>query len=125
MRIEKTIAFMESIKPEDIAGHEDRPVSLPYFSQPMNAFGYATEYLLPNFYFHVTTAYSILRKNGVVIGKTDKVLTVQTQTESVFVAKDDIDEIRPTDASLMPEGLEAALTPQSLADLIAYLKMAR
>ncbi|MFN6106931.1 MAG: PVC-type heme-binding CxxCH protein, partial [Planctomycetaceae bacterium] len=38
--------------------------------------------------------------NGVVVGKTDKVLTVQTQTESVFVAKDDIDEIRQTDASL-------------------------
>ena len=70
-RIEKTIAFMESIKPEDVAGHEDRQVTLPYFPQPMSAFGYATEYLLPNFYFHVTTAYSILRKNGVGIGKMD------------------------------------------------------
>jgi hypothetical protein len=33
--------------------------------------GYVTDYLLPNFYFHVTTAYAILRKNGVALGKND------------------------------------------------------
>jgi putative heme-binding domain-containing protein len=60
--------------------------------------------------------------NGVVVGKTDKVLTVQTQTESVFVAKDDIDEIRQTDASLMPEGLLGTLTEEQIRDLVAYLQ---
>ena len=37
----------------------------------MTGFGYATGYLIPNFYFHVATAYSILRTNGVTIGKSD------------------------------------------------------
>ena len=60
--------------------------------------------------------------NGVVVGKTDKVLTVQTQTESVFVAKDDIDEIRQTDASLMPEGLLGTLTEEQIRDLVGYLQ---
>ena len=60
--------------------------------------------------------------NGVVVGKTDKVLTVQTQTESVFVARDDIDEIRPTDASLMPEGLLGTLTEEQIRDLVGYLQ---
>ncbi|HUO50032.1 MAG TPA: DUF1993 domain-containing protein [Candidatus Paceibacterota bacterium] len=70
-RIEKTIAFVQTIKPEQVVGQEGRLVSLSYFPQKMTAFGYATEYLLPNFYFHVTTAYSILRKNGVPVGKAD------------------------------------------------------
>ena len=60
--------------------------------------------------------------NGVVVGKTDKVLTVQTQTESVFVARDDIDEIRPTDASLMPEGLLGTLSEEQIRDLVGYLQ---
>jgi len=70
-RIEKTLEFMQSIKPEQIIGQEERLVSLPYWPNHLNAFGYATEYLMPNFYFHVATAYSILRKNGVDVGKAD------------------------------------------------------
>lgn len=71
-RIDKTIAFLKTIKPAQIVGEETRRVSLPYWpDKKMTAFGYATEYLLPNFYFHVVTAYSILRKNGVDIGKAD------------------------------------------------------
>jgi hypothetical protein len=72
-RMEKTIAFLKSIKPEDIVGHEeDRKISLPYWDgKHLTAFEYATEYLLPNFYFHLVTAYSILRKNGVDVGKDD------------------------------------------------------
>ena len=37
----------------------------------MTGFEYVTEYAIPNFYFHVTTAYSIMRKNGLEIGKND------------------------------------------------------
>ena len=71
-RIEKTIAFLKSIAPEKITGKEGIKVSLPYFPiKYITGFEYATEYLLPNFYFHIVTAYSILRKNGVDIGKKD------------------------------------------------------
>lgn len=71
-RIEKTLDFMKTIKPEDVIGHEDRKVTLPYWQdKSLTAFDYVTEYLMPNFYFHLTTAYSILRANGVDLGKAD------------------------------------------------------
>jgi hypothetical protein len=71
-RIDKTIEFMATITADQVVGQEERKVSLPYWKdKEMTAFGYATEYLMPNFYFHVTTAYSILRKNGVDLGKAD------------------------------------------------------
>ena len=71
-RIEKTLAFVATIKPEQVIGKEAIEITLPYFpGKYMTGFDYATEYLLPNFYFHVTTAYQILRKNGVDLGKSD------------------------------------------------------
>lgn len=71
-RIDKTIAYLDTIKPEQIIGKENVKVSLPYFpSKYFTGLEYVTEYLLPNFFFHVTTAYAILRKNGVDIGKAD------------------------------------------------------
>ncbi len=71
-RIAKTIKILESVKPEQIEGKEDIKVTMPYFAgKYFTGFEYVVEYLLPNFFFHVTTAYSILRKNGVNIGKTD------------------------------------------------------
>lgn len=71
-RIDKTVAFLKTIKPEQIIGQEARNISLPYWNgKHMSAFDYTTNYLLPNFYFHVTTAYDILRSNGVNIGKSD------------------------------------------------------
>lgn len=71
-RIEKTILFMQSVKPEQIIGKEEVKISLPYWGgKTLSGFEYVNEYLLPNFYFHVTTAYAILRKNGVALGKAD------------------------------------------------------
>lgn len=71
-RIDKTIKILEGVKPEQIAGKEDIKVTLPYFpTKYFTGFEYVTEYLIPNFFFHITTAYSILRKNGVNIGKAD------------------------------------------------------
>ena len=71
-RLTKTVAFLETIKPEQIIGKEAIKITLSYFSGKfMTGFGYVTEYAIPNFYFHVTTAYDILRKNGVNIGKLD------------------------------------------------------
>lgn len=71
-RIDKTIEFLTAIKPEQLIGREDERVSLPYWGdKSMSCFEYVNYYLLPNFYFHLTTAYSILRKNGVDLGKDD------------------------------------------------------
>jgi hypothetical protein len=71
-RIDKTVKFLKTIKPEQIIGKEGIEVSLPYWGgKKTSAFEYVTEYLIPNFYFHVATAYSIMRKNGVQLGKDD------------------------------------------------------
>lgn len=71
-RIDKTLAFLATIKEEQVAGKEAVKVVLPYWNgKHMTGFEYVTEYAIPNFYFHVTTAYAILRKNGINIGKSD------------------------------------------------------
>ncbi len=71
-RIDKTIEFMKTVKPEQIIGKEAIMVTLPYWGgKSLTGFDYVTSYLLPNFYFHVTTAYAIMRKNGVDLGKSD------------------------------------------------------
>jgi hypothetical protein len=71
-RISKTIAFLNTIKPEQIIGKEKVKVALSFWGgKHMEGFEYVTEYLIPNFYFHVATAYSILRSNGLDIGKSD------------------------------------------------------
>lgn len=73
-RIAKTITFMQSLKPEQMTGSEDREIILKVGPQELK-FSTGVEYLcgfaLPNFYFHVVTAYDILRHNGVEIGKRD------------------------------------------------------
>ena len=72
-RIAKTIAFIESFKPEQINGTEERDIALTMGGKEYKFKGeaYLLESVLPNFYFHVVTAYNILRQNGVDIGKRD------------------------------------------------------
>ena len=71
-RIDKTVAFLKTIKPEQVIGKEGIEVVLPYWDgKHLTGFEYVTEHLLPNFYFHVVTAYSIMRMNGVELGKAD------------------------------------------------------
>ncbi|WP_437815218.1 DUF1993 domain-containing protein [Sorangium sp. So ce1078] len=72
-RIAKTIAFLNSLRPEQIDGSEDREVTIPTRDQPMKFKGqpYLLYFALPNVFFHVTTAYAILRHNGLDIGKMD------------------------------------------------------
>ena len=71
-RISKTIAFLETITPEQFEGGAERKVELMYFpGKHMLGADYLSSYALANFFFHVTTAYSILRHHGVVIGKQD------------------------------------------------------
>lgn len=72
-RLDKTIALLECFKPEDIDGSEDNTITLPMRDRTLTFKGqpYLIDYVLPNIYFHVTTAYAILRHNGVEIGKKD------------------------------------------------------
>lgn len=72
-RIAKAIAFVQSFKPEALEGSETRSISLPIGGQTMTFTGqdYLVGFALPNFYFHATAAYSILRHCGVALGKRD------------------------------------------------------
>lgn len=71
-RVEATIAFVESVTAEQFAGAADVKVTLPYFPGTyMTGSEYLVQYALPNFFFHVTTAYALVRQAGVVIGKAD------------------------------------------------------
>jgi uncharacterized protein len=72
-RIAKTVKFVEGFKPKDINGSEDRDITLTVGGQDMHFKGepYLVHFALPNFYFHATTAYDILRSCGVEIGKRD------------------------------------------------------
>jgi hypothetical protein len=72
-RVEKTVAFLNTIKPGQIDGTEEKPVTVKMRDRELNFKG--QELLLnrslPNFYFHATTAYDIMRHNGVELGKRD------------------------------------------------------
>ena len=72
-RIDKTIALLEASTPEQIDGSEDRTILLPMHDKTATFKGlnYLFDFVLPNVYFHVTTAYAILRHNGVELGKKD------------------------------------------------------
>lgn len=72
-RLRKTVSYLESLKPEQIDGSEDRTVTWQTRSatKTMQGMPYLLSHVLPNVFFHVTTAYDILRHNGVEIGKQD------------------------------------------------------
>lgn len=72
-RIAKTIAFANSLKPEQINGTEAKEIqfSIKEWSFEFVGEQYLLTWIIPNFYFHVTTAYDILRHKGVEIGKSD------------------------------------------------------
>lgn len=72
-RIEKTVQFLREVPREAFEGREDATVVLPTPSGdiPFTARDYAIGFAIPNFYFHLTTAYDLLRMKGVPIGKLD------------------------------------------------------
>jgi hypothetical protein len=71
-RLDKTIAFLETLKPEQFEGAEERTVTLAWMpGKGIKGRDYLVGFALPNFYFHVTTTYAILRHNGVDVGKMD------------------------------------------------------
>ena len=73
VRIARTIAFIESVSPEQIDGTEDKEIVLPVTGKETRYTGMQLllGHSMPNFYFHATTAYNILRHNGIEVGKRD------------------------------------------------------
>jgi len=72
-RAKKTAAFLETLKPAQFEGSEDRTIKWKSrtIERSMQGQPYLVHQVLPNLYFHVTTAYNILRHNGVELGKMD------------------------------------------------------
>ena len=71
--IEEALAALEAIKPADLEGAEAKPVELKFPGRDLKftGLGYLLSYAMPQFFFHTTTAYDILRHKGVPIGKRD------------------------------------------------------
>ncbi|MEI2300181.1 DUF1993 domain-containing protein [Ensifer sp. MJa1] len=72
-RIAKTVAFLETVQPTDLEDSGSREVTLNFPTLKVTFSGeeYLSKFVLPNFYFHLTTAYDILRHKGVPVGKAD------------------------------------------------------
>jgi uncharacterized protein len=72
-RIRKTVSYLETLKAEQFDGSEDRTITWQTRSstKTMQGLPYLQNHILPNLYFHITTAYNILRHSGVELGKQD------------------------------------------------------
>ena len=72
-RIAKTIAFLKTLTPAQVDGSEERDITVQFPGREMHFKGlpYLLGFALPNFFFHVTTAYAILRASGVELTKPD------------------------------------------------------
>lgn len=72
-RIKKVIGIVESYKPEQIDGSEGREITIkiPNAELKFSGIDYVNQWAMPNFYFHIVTAYDILRANGIELGKKD------------------------------------------------------
>ncbi len=72
-RIQKTLSYIAEFKPSQIDGSEERDITMTLGGQQRSFKGenYLIGFSLPNFFFHTTTAYAILRHNGIELGKGD------------------------------------------------------
>ena len=72
-RIDRTLAFVQAVPASALDGQEERTVEIKVGGQPLTfkALPYLLNFVLPNFFFHLTTAYAILRHNGIDLGKRD------------------------------------------------------
>ena len=72
-RCQKVREFLATLKPEQFAGSESKTITIPIAGTPTDFVGlpYLTSFALPNFYFHATTAYNLLRQAGVPVGTRD------------------------------------------------------
>jgi len=79
-RIQKTLDYLAGVPASSLDGTEDKDITFPSGrdkTRTMKGEAYLNHWMLPNFYFHVTTAYAILRHNGVELGKIDFLLGKQ------------------------------------------------
>lgn len=71
-RIDSVIQYLGKFSPKDFAGAEDKKISQPRWEgKYLTGSEFVLQHAIPNMYFHITTAYSILRHNGVELGKKD------------------------------------------------------
>jgi hypothetical protein len=72
-RIDRTVQYLKSIRPEEFANAEGREIVLKFPSRTIQMMGgdYVNNFVMPNFHFHMTVAYGLLRANGIAIGKMD------------------------------------------------------
>jgi hypothetical protein len=72
-RIAKTLDFLKSVRPDQVDGSEERAIEIkfPNGAMKFTATSYLVDFVLPNFYFHESMVYALLRNNGVEVGKTD------------------------------------------------------
>ena len=78
-RIRKCLSFIESVQPKDFAGAGERKVAPPWLSGKwLTGDEYLAHVAVPNFFFHATMAYAILRHNGVTLGKMDYIGSLPT-----------------------------------------------
>lgn len=71
-RIDKTIHFLSEFKPTDFSSYQEKTISFPWMKGFfMNGKDYFESHAIPNFFFHATTAYVLLRNSGVNLGKKD------------------------------------------------------
>jgi hypothetical protein len=79
-RIEKCVAFVDGVQAKDLAGAGERKVSPPWLGgRWLRGDEYLVHVAIPNFFFHATTAYAILRHNGVDLGKMDYIGSLPTR----------------------------------------------
>src|SRR6202040_1146952 len=78
-RIAQTLDFLNTISADKVSGDESRTIELkfPNGSWKFTALSYVNDFVLPNFYFHVSMVYALLRKSGVEIGKGDFLGAIQ------------------------------------------------
>ena len=83
VRIDKTIEYLDSLTEKDFEDYENKKIRFPWNpGKELNGKNYLIQFALPNFYFHVTTAYNILRSIGLELGKVDFLGPINWQTES-------------------------------------------
>jgi hypothetical protein len=72
-RVAKTLEYLKTVAPEALDGSETRDIKIPLRNRTLEMKGlpFLQGWALPNFYFHYTTSYDILRHNGVEVGKSD------------------------------------------------------
>jgi uncharacterized protein len=78
-RIAKTLDFLKTISADQLKGADERTIEIkfPSGAWKFTAVAYLTDFVLPNFYFHVSMVYALLRKSGVEVGKGDYLGAIQ------------------------------------------------